>query len=434
MSRSYLHAMSILVTNLGCEMIYVLCSRLKAQNISDDKAIKVINDVACSLFDDKFIFKINAPQEIGKLTSIKQLFDKLAHSSIMKLNSTSMAKLFDLMLMSLKLQTLRVRYPEELAQMSTNHLMNVIDILKIQNEETNKKAIQLVQSQLNYFQSIFDSYSSWDFVSLKQTLLRFFQGKNIKVSIFMTEQLQSDTGIIYLPMNENAPPLIKKPGLICDYTNGLIPKESIIDLPISKFYVPSEESYRSESFTNLGRNIFLGEAKESISFKRHSVKYNFKTKNDNTTKTINNQTNYTSNTPINPITPINPNIIDSTLNSLVNNKIINDEERQKIDSNKNTPLINEGEKINYLNSNNRNNNIQQIKQEFNDLADLLTVKSNYTKNEEFELDFAKDDNWIRVEHIKTNKYDNMFDNLKTSNNNIQDDEDDLLDMMDKAIK
>ena len=427
MSRSYLHVMSILVTNLGCEMIYVLCSRLKAQNISDDKAIKVINDVACSLFDDKFIFKINAPQEIGKLTSIKQLFDKLAHSSIMKLNSTSMSKLFDLMLMSLKLQTLRVRYPEELAQMSTNHLMNVIDILKIQNEETNKKAIQLVQSQLNYFQSIFDSYSSWDFVSLKQTLLRFFQGKNIKVSIFMTEQLQSETGVIYLPMNENAPPLLKKPGLICDYSEGLIPKETYINLPISTFYVPSEESYRSESFTNLGRNIFLGEAKESISFKRHSVKYNFKTKNENLAKITSTQSNTES------INPINPVIIENTVKRLVNNKI-NDEEKQKILSSKNNFIVNEGENINYLNSNNRNNNIQHIKQEFNDLADLLIVKSNSTNNEEFELDFAKDDNWIRVEHIKTNKYDNMFDNLNTYNKNSQDDEDDLLDLMDKAIK
>lgn len=37
------------------------------------------------------------------MVSTKQIFEKLAHSSIMKLNATSMQKLFDLMLMGFKL-------------------------------------------------------------------------------------------------------------------------------------------------------------------------------------------------------------------------------------------------------------------------------------------------------------------------------------------
>ena len=40
-----------------------------------------------------------------KMTSTRQIFQKLAHSSIMKLDATSMQKLFDLMLMGLKYQT-----------------------------------------------------------------------------------------------------------------------------------------------------------------------------------------------------------------------------------------------------------------------------------------------------------------------------------------
>jgi hypothetical protein len=36
------------------------------------------------------------------MQSTKQIFEKLAHSSIMKLNATSMQKLFDLMLMGVK--------------------------------------------------------------------------------------------------------------------------------------------------------------------------------------------------------------------------------------------------------------------------------------------------------------------------------------------
>jgi hypothetical protein len=55
-------AMPILITNLGVEMIYVLCSRLKAQNIPSDKGAKVINEVVNSLFDKKFMSEIRKKQ------------------------------------------------------------------------------------------------------------------------------------------------------------------------------------------------------------------------------------------------------------------------------------------------------------------------------------------------------------------------------------
>jgi len=56
-----------------------------------------------------------------KHNAVRQIFDKLAHSSIMRLNSTSMSKLFDLMLMSLKLQILKTKFPEEIIQITMNH-------------------------------------------------------------------------------------------------------------------------------------------------------------------------------------------------------------------------------------------------------------------------------------------------------------------------
>ena len=64
MSVAYQMAMPILITNLGIEMIYVLCSRLKAQNIPSDKSAKVINDVIISLFDKKFMNEIRKKQNV----------------------------------------------------------------------------------------------------------------------------------------------------------------------------------------------------------------------------------------------------------------------------------------------------------------------------------------------------------------------------------
>jgi hypothetical protein len=64
MSTSYLTAMPILIYNLGVEMVYVLCSRLKAQQIPLDKSNKVIHDVVCSMLDKKFINEVHKKQEV----------------------------------------------------------------------------------------------------------------------------------------------------------------------------------------------------------------------------------------------------------------------------------------------------------------------------------------------------------------------------------
>lgn len=57
-------SMPILIYNLGVEMVYVLCSRLKAQQIPIEKSNVVIHDVVDSLFDRKFINEIQKKQEV----------------------------------------------------------------------------------------------------------------------------------------------------------------------------------------------------------------------------------------------------------------------------------------------------------------------------------------------------------------------------------
>lgn len=72
-------------------------------------------------------------------------------------------------------------------------------------------------------------------------MFRFFQvnfikkGKNVKVSIFISDGLQSDTGLIHLDMNEQAPPATKQPGEIT-YTS--IGKTERIAHPLASIYIP----------------------------------------------------------------------------------------------------------------------------------------------------------------------------------------------------
>ncbi len=75
--------------NLGCEMIYILDQRLKAQNIPADKSWKVVADVVKTMFDISFVNdKLFVPQEMYSMASTRKIFDRLAHSSIMRLNES----------------------------------------------------------------------------------------------------------------------------------------------------------------------------------------------------------------------------------------------------------------------------------------------------------------------------------------------------------
>ena len=69
-----------------------------------------------------FIDELFRPQDVYSMHSVRQIFDRLAHSSIMRLNESSMDKLFDLMTMGFKYQMLACSYPQELLHVTLNHL------------------------------------------------------------------------------------------------------------------------------------------------------------------------------------------------------------------------------------------------------------------------------------------------------------------------
>ncbi len=85
-------AMPLLVVNMGCEMVYILEQRLKAQNIAPDKACKVLNDVIRTMFDAEYVDKLFAPQDMYTVSQTRKIFDRLAHSSIMRLSESRLVQ------------------------------------------------------------------------------------------------------------------------------------------------------------------------------------------------------------------------------------------------------------------------------------------------------------------------------------------------------
>ena len=47
----------------------------------------MLDEVVCTWFDNQFIEELFKPQEIYSLASVRQIFERLAHSSIMRLST-----------------------------------------------------------------------------------------------------------------------------------------------------------------------------------------------------------------------------------------------------------------------------------------------------------------------------------------------------------
>merc|ERR1719188_1127352 len=114
--------MPVLLVNMGGEMVYILAQRLQAQKIPEIKGQKVLSDVVRTMYYPRFIEELFKAQEMYSIQSTRQIFDRLAHSSIMRLNESSMDKLFDLMAMGFKYQTISCSTPQEMIDVTHNHL------------------------------------------------------------------------------------------------------------------------------------------------------------------------------------------------------------------------------------------------------------------------------------------------------------------------
>uniref|UniRef100_A0A7S0S0V4 Protein OSCP1 n=1 Tax=Chlamydomonas leiostraca TaxID=1034604 RepID=A0A7S0S0V4_9CHLO len=191
-------AMPMIVVNLGCEMMFILEQRLKAQNIPPDKSGKVLNDVAKTMFDRQYVDKLFTPQELYSVPSVRKIFDRLAHSSIMRLSESSMDKLFDLMIMGWKYQLLCSTKMEGMVAVTSLHLAQIRAMLAPLPDSA--ACVALVQGVEALVHKTYGGLSLGQQHLLRQTLLRFLQDRRVKVSLFLQEGIQSTaTGRLVMP-------------------------------------------------------------------------------------------------------------------------------------------------------------------------------------------------------------------------------------------
>ncbi|KAG1676076.1 hypothetical protein FOA52_014941 [Chlamydomonas sp. UWO 241] len=193
-----LQAMPLVLVNLGCQMMYILDQRLKAQEIALDKACRVLQDVVYTMLDPSFIEKMFLPQDLYSLTSTRKIFERLVHSSIMRLSESSMDKLFDLMVMGVKYQLHCASRLEQIMEVTNLHLDTLKSMLCVLSDAGINKLIEDARTRMKQVSMKQVSMSMGQLHLLRQTLQRYFLDKRVKVSLFLLEGIQSSSGRLIL--------------------------------------------------------------------------------------------------------------------------------------------------------------------------------------------------------------------------------------------
>ena len=206
------------------------------------------------------------------LHSTKQIFEKIAHSSIMRLNKNSMDKLFDLMIMSFKHQILFSNSPQQYLQITLNHLESLRymmihysstpDIItgpfksQISSPKIQKGSIviPLINNIISRIIELYGNFSSLQWLSLKQSLYLFFQGKRIKISLFLQQNIQNLDGNFLFENNPKLPYGTEKPGIVRSYdsNNSIITNKFISEIGIDSI----ESNEILDKSSSLGFNMF----------------------------------------------------------------------------------------------------------------------------------------------------------------------------------
>lgn len=249
-----LKALPVLFINLSGEMMYILDQRLKAQNISADKSAKVVNDIVSTMFNKQFVEELFKPQEVYSKQALRTVFEKLAHSSIMRLNANSMDKLYDLMTMVFKYQISLCSYPEEILFITLNHL----DAIR-KYTQSSPEVLSIVNNVYLLLLKNYQQLTSGELQLLRYTLLSFFQDLQIRVSVFLKDGSQHSSGRFVLNRGGPVPPGVKVPGTIREFdTRGQV--VSCTDFQLEENYCDSlpQGSFDTDGQrgTNLGKNIY----------------------------------------------------------------------------------------------------------------------------------------------------------------------------------
>eukprot|EP01063_Lacrimia_lanifica_P029208 TRINITY_DN4412_c0_g1_i4.p1 TRINITY_DN4412_c0_g1~~TRINITY_DN4412_c0_g1_i4.p1 ORF type:complete len:442 (+),score=181.99 TRINITY_DN4412_c0_g1_i4:129-1454(+) len=203
--------MPFLLYNMGGEMLYILQQRLYSQKIRKDKIESVLNDLVTCLYSPSLLQEMLQRGPLPSNTYMTKVFHSIASTSIMTLSDSGMEKLYELMVMALKFQTLSVTHPKDIIAVTMNHLEQSRLLVR-----PGSAALQAADNALLWMVRYMKQVTGPQYHHVRAMVLKFCQGRKTRVSLFLREKLQYDNGMFPLSQGGGMPndELVQMPGVI----------------------------------------------------------------------------------------------------------------------------------------------------------------------------------------------------------------------------
>ncbi len=276
----------------------------------------MLTDVIRSLLTPAFLVDMFRPQPPSSTREVRAVFERLAHSSIMRLNAASMGKLYDLMAMGVKFQALASGHPSRMPlHVTSAHLAHIKDILcercvadaaahrssspvaaaaaaaappsaAAPAEPTAEAALQgavreaaalgdgggggagegtlsdLLDAVGRTMAAVYAHLPPGELWALHFALLRFFQDRRVRVSVFLAEGLQLADGAFALPLKGPLPEGCAAPGTLQRFGpdgRAVGAPEPLHALAALQGGGGGERWGSAEDWRELGRNMYAGD-------------------------------------------------------------------------------------------------------------------------------------------------------------------------------
>ncbi|GAB0093073.1 uncharacterized protein DMENIID0001_081250 [Sergentomyia squamirostris] len=182
-----------LVINLGCEMLYVIDQRLKAQHVNLEKSAQVLRDLTGVLLDPKFLTQListtEGPENLLTSQQCRLLMWDIASCSLMRLDTTSYEKLWDLMVILFKWQLhIASSHPEKLLEVTLRHLDGIGKLM------TEMKKSILIDCAKKTLIDFWDVLGSAERMRILKSLMKWLRPFRVKISILLRLGLQQNDG------------------------------------------------------------------------------------------------------------------------------------------------------------------------------------------------------------------------------------------------
>ncbi|KAM8711214.1 hypothetical protein ACLKA7_000364 [Drosophila subpalustris] len=182
-----------LLVNLGCEALFVIDQRLKAQEIALDKSVQVIHDVTSVLLEPKFMESlingsVHSNAQLLTAEHCKFMLNDIATCSLMRLDETSMDKLWNLMTMVYKWQLFVSRHQHNLLDITFRHLDAVNKMYP------DAKRHMLIDFSKNTLLDFWNSCGEEQQLSIYRTNKAWLECFNTKISLLIRLGFQAMDG------------------------------------------------------------------------------------------------------------------------------------------------------------------------------------------------------------------------------------------------